>query len=86
MQKAPGGIRKQTIWARSAETLPASKSTILLAPSSTQPCRKLTDESADFLNPTTLNQFKLTGNALPFLVTHGVPSALSCRFADFSSK
>jgi hypothetical protein len=44
------------------KTLTARKSTILLAPSSTQPCRKLTDESADFLNPTTLKQFNLTGN------------------------
>src|SRR5271165_3810193 len=26
---------------------------------------------------------KLTGNALPFLVTYGVSSALSRRFADF---
>ena len=28
----------------------------------------------------------LTRHALPFLVPHGMPSALSCRFADFSSK
>ncbi len=27
-------------------------------------------------------RFTWTKNALPFLVTHGVPSALSCRFAD----
>ena len=64
MQEATGGLRKQKIRARSAETLTARKSTILLAASSTQPCRKLTDESAGFLNPTTPNQFKLTSNAL----------------------
>jgi|SRR5271157_2249049 len=29
---------------------------------------------------------KLTGNALPFLVTYGVSSALSRRFADYTSK
>ena len=29
---------------------------------------------------------KLTGNALPFLVTYGVSSALSQRFADYSDR
>jgi len=87
MQEATGGLRKQKIRARSAETLRASKSTILLASSSTQPCRKLIDESADFLNPTTLNQFKLTRNGLPFLVptacrplpVGGLPTTRPCE-------